>query len=42
MKFLKDNWLWIVLPVLLAAAVMAYVVFFGSTDPLDEFIYSVG
>ena len=39
MKFLKENWIWILLPALLALAVLAYAVFFVDGDPVDGFIY---
>ena len=41
MKFLKENWLWIVLPILLAAAVVFYVISTAGESGVDEFIYPI-
>lgn len=35
MKFLRENWAWIVVPVLLFAAVVIAIVMLGA-DPLDQ------
>lgn len=41
-KFLAENWLWIVLPAVLAIlALLALVVVMGSRDGTAEFIYHV-
>ena len=40
-KFLKENWLWIVLPMILAAAVLVFVVFFFEGDDVAPFIYDI-
>jgi len=42
-QFLKENWLWIVLPILLAFAVIIFFVFyFGVDDTATQpFLYNV-
>jgi hypothetical protein len=35
MKFLRENWVWIVVPVVLFAAVVVAIAVMGS-DPLDQ------
>ncbi|MEZ6013836.1 MAG: hypothetical protein R3F49_01870 [Planctomycetota bacterium] len=40
MKFLKENWAWIVVPILVFAAVVIVIVMLGS-DPLDQYGYNL-
>lgn len=41
-NFLKENWLWIVTPVVVVAAVVLYVVVSSQgSDPAADFIYNL-
>ncbi len=40
MNFLKENWAWIVVPILLFAAVVIAIMVMGS-DPLDQHQYNL-
>lgn len=41
-NFLKENWLWIVTPVVVVAAVVLYVVVSsGGSDPAADFTYNL-
>lgn len=39
--FLKENWLWIVLPLVLAIAVLVFLVFYFEGEDVAPFIYNV-
>ena len=39
-KFLKENWIWILLPALLALAVLAYAVFFAVDCAIGQPFWS--
>lgn len=41
MQFLKENWPWIVFPIVLFAAAVAALVIFGGGDPLDQHQYNL-
>ncbi len=41
-RFLKENWVWIVLPMVLAIAVLVFLIFFFEGDDVAPFIYHVG
>lgn len=41
LRFLRENWLWILMPVLLAIAVLAFVALFYEGDDVAPFIYNI-
>ncbi len=41
MKFLRENWAWIVVPIVLFAVVVLGVVLFGSGESLDPHGYNL-
>jgi len=42
-RFLKENWLWIVLPfVLVVGGILLFALAGGGDDGVSEFIYSIG
>ena len=42
-RFLKENWLWIVLPfVLVVGGILLFASMGGGDDGVSEFIYSIG
>lgn len=40
MQFLKENWLWILAPIVLFAAVAAFLVFSGDGAPVGDGAYT--
>jgi hypothetical protein len=40
-RFFKENWLWIVLPMVLAVAVIVFLVFCFEGEDVQPFIYNV-
>lgn len=41
MQFLKENWIWIVAPVVTVLVVLAALVYFSSGGPADGFTYTL-
>ena len=39
MKFLKENWIWIVAPVVTVLVVLAVLFYFTDQGPVDDFTY---
>ncbi|MDA1265683.1 MAG: hypothetical protein O2816_11445 [Planctomycetota bacterium] len=39
MKFLKENWIWIVAPVVTVLIVVAALLYFNDKGPVDDFTY---
>ena len=42
MRFLKENWLWIVAPVVTVLVVLAVILWTTDSGPADVFIYTLG
>lgn len=40
MKFIRENWIWVVAPIVLFALVVAAVVLLGSS-PEDQHVYNI-
>ena len=40
-SFLKENWLWIVLPIVLAFAVLIFFVYYFGGDEMPNFQYNI-
>ncbi|MDP6518791.1 MAG: DUF5989 family protein [Planctomycetota bacterium] len=40
-SFLRENWIWILLPLLFAGAIVAYLVLSTSSDPAAPFVYTI-
>ena len=40
-KFLRENWLWILAPIVLVAILMIWIVMSGSGDESPQFIYNI-
>ncbi len=40
-KFLKENWIWIVAPIVLVAILLVVVAMLGSGDESAPFIYNI-
>jgi hypothetical protein len=42
-KFLRENWIWIVAPIVVVAVVLAVLAWFGggSEDPVTPFVYPI-
>ncbi len=40
MQFLKENWVWILAPVVLFAAVAAFLVFSGDSSAVGDGVYT--
>ena len=41
MRFLRDNWIWIALPLLVAAGVLAFLLLSEAPDETDPFQYPI-
>ncbi|MFT6111103.1 MAG: ABC-type dipeptide/oligopeptide/nickel transport system permease subunit [Planctomycetota bacterium] len=41
MKFLKENWVWIVVPILLFVAAVVALIVLGDSDPLGNHGYNL-
>lgn len=41
-SFLRENWLWVLMPLLLAAAVLVFIAFFYEGDDVAPFLYNLG
>lgn len=41
MKFLKENWVWIVVPILLFVAAVVALIVLGDSDPLGNHEYNL-
>ncbi len=40
-KFLKENWIWIVAPIVLVAVLLVVVAMMGGDDEAAPFIYNI-
>ena len=40
-RFLRENWIWIALPIVLAAAVLAYVILNEDPSDVAPFVYPI-
>ena len=40
-KFLKENWLWIALPMILAAGTLIFIVVYFEGNDVAPFIYNI-
>ncbi len=41
MNFLKENWIWIVAPVVTVLVVLAALLIFSDNGPTDDFTYNL-
>ena len=41
MKFLKENWIWIVAPIVTVIAVVAVILVMSKGDPSADFVYTL-
>lgn len=41
LKFLRENWIWIVAPIAVVAALLLAIAFFGSGDDPSPFVYNI-
>ncbi len=40
-NFLKENWIWIVAPVITVIVVVAVILIMGESDPSADFVYNL-
>jgi ABC-type dipeptide/oligopeptide/nickel transport system permease subunit len=40
-RFLRENWVWLIAPVVVVVAVLLLFAFFGADDGVEPFVYPI-